>query len=429
MSTLPNDMAAERATLGAVLQGSRRGLEDVADTLRAGDFYQPRHEAIWDACMAVHRAGQRIDVPTVTAKLSRDLDRIGGPMYLVDLTSVDACPNPGQLAAYAQTVMDTALRRRLIEAATKVQQYAVDAEDPTEAALMAQQVVDDAATTARTESHGQTAGEAMAGTLDWLERDLAGIQTPWPDVDRLTHGIHNGQQLVIGARPGYGKSVVAKDLAVHVARMGFPVHFVSLEMSRPEIMTRIISGLGAVDLGRMIGRKMSEQDWQRVNDTYAKVADLPLVIDDEPTQTMAQIRARARATKRRLGGLGLVVVDYVQLVKPRDVRLPRQEQVSEMSRASKLMAKELQVPVVMLAQLNRSSADRADRLPLLTDLRESGSLEQDADQVWLLHRPDLVGNEDRLGELDVIVAKNRNGQTATAALAFQGHYSRAVSMV
>jgi replicative DNA helicase len=196
-------------------------------------------------------------------------------------------------------------------------------------------------------------------------------------------------------------------------------------------MARIIAGLGRIDLGRMLSRNMSEGDWAKVADAAGRLRDLPLYLDERPGQSMAQVRAAARQTQRRFGQpLGLVGIDYAQLVRPADQRLPRQEQVSQISRDTKLMAKEFHCPVMLLAQLNRANTQRSDHTPQVSDLRESGALEQDSDQVWLLHRPDQYdADTDRLGEVDLIVGKNRNGPfPLSIPLAFQGHYGRIVSL-
>jgi replicative DNA helicase len=417
----PQDVEAERALLACLLSGHPI-IDDVADMLQGRDFYSPHNESVWDACVAVHAAGGRVD------PLTLPLPAKARP-YVMELVTSDLAVVPVQAPSYAQKILDAALRRRMVEASQHIAQVAQSDMDPMDAAEDAKQTIEAATSQAGTEAHGVTAGEALAGALDWLEQDQSGVPTPWEDVDRLTHGMHDGQMVTIAARPGVGKSVVAKDLAVHTARRGLPVHLVTLEMSRNDYMARIISGVAKVDLGRMLARKMSEGDWQRVAEASDMVTKLPIYLDDRPAQSMAQIRAGARMTKRRMGGLGLVAIDYLQLVKPRDLRMPRQEQVAEMSRTCKLLAKELECPVVVLAQLNRGSAERTDKRPLLTDLRESGSIEQDSDQVWLLHRPDMYNPDERMGELDVIIAKNRNGAMATAALVFQGHYARAVSYV
>src|SRR5690606_35343276 len=252
--------------------------------------------------------------------------------------------------------------------------------------------------------------------------------TPWPDVDHQTNGLLEGQMITVAARPGHGKSLVAKDVALKTAMDGKGVHIATLEMSRQEYNARILAGVARIDLGRMMRREMRDDEWEKVSRASAKVNQLPLYLDDREVQTMATIRAAARSTARRFDGLGLIVIDYCQLVTPSDRRVPREQQVAEISRQTKLLAKELKCPVMLLAQLKRGNTLRTDRTPLVSDLRESGALEQDSDQVWLLHRPDQYG-EERLGEVDLIVGKNRAGPAPTTLpLAFMGHQGHIASL-
>lgn len=428
--TPPADHAAEQSVLGGMLQAAHV-IVDVSDMLRGQDYYQPAHETIHDAIMAVYGRRDPVDAVTVAAELGRrgDLQRVGGPLYLHTLMA--ACPVPANATYYAQQVLEAALRRRMIDAATKVRQIAENAEDVLQAAEDARQVVDEATASASTTEGGTTVTDGLEAALDWLETPPVGADTPWQDVNEITNGLLAGQMITVAARPGHGKSLVAKDVALFTARQGKPVHIATLEMSRNEYMARMLAGLARVDLGRMLRRQMSEGDWLKVAEASNVIRDLPLYLDDRESQTMAQIRAGARQTARRFGGqLGAIVIDYAQLVRPRDMRLPREQQVAEISRATKLLAKEHACPVMLLAQLNRGNTQRADHTPLVSDLRESGSLEQDSDQVWLLHRPDqYTSDTDRLGEVDLIVGKNRNGPApSTIPLAFQGHYARVVSL-
>lgn len=416
--------------LGAALIGSRQ-LQDAADMLQGRDFYEPRHELVWDACLAVHRSGRPVDAVAVMGQLGKDVDRVGGPVYLAELTGQDVSPNPGQMLAYAQQVLDAALRRRLQDAGSRVQQLALQHEDATQAAEDAQQIVAEAASQARTRECGVTVADALDAAVDWLETTPVGAETPWVDVNDRTNGLLAGQLITVAARPGGGKSLALKDAAVHTAKNGKPVHIATLEMSRNEYLARILASTARVDLGRMLRRQLSDNDWAKVATAMERVRDLPLYLDDRERQTMAQIRAAARQTQRRYGQtLGMIGIDYCQLVQPADRRVPREQQVAQISRDAKLMAKEFQCPVLLLAQLNRQGASRSDPTPMVTDLRESGSLEQDSDQVWLLHRPDMYGDEERLGEVDLIVGKNRNGPApVTIPLAFLGHYAQIASMV
>jgi len=257
-----------------------------------------------------------------------------------------------------------------------------------------------------------------------------GLSTGFADLDRfIGGGLQPGQFLLVAARPAVGKSCLALDIARSAAiRQQSAVVFFSLEMSKSEITMRLLASEAKVPLHLMRAGHMSEEDWTKLARRMAEIADAPLFIDDSPNLTMMEIRAKARRLKQR-HELKLVIVDYLQLMTSGRKVESRQQEVSEFSRQLKLLAKELEVPVVALSQLNRGPEQRNDKKPMLSDLRESGSLEQDPDIVVLIHREDLYDKEPpRAGEADLILAKNRNGPTGTATVAFQGHYSRFVDM-
>jgi replicative DNA helicase len=277
--------------------------------------------------------------------------------------------------------------------------------------------------------------DIMDGVLDEIEaignRDagLYGVPTGFADLDDLTNGLHNGQMVIVAARPAVGKSTLALDLcrSASIHHNQTSVIF-SLEMSRNEITMRLLSAEAKIPLNHMRNGHMTDDDWAKLARKMGEVSSAPLFIDDSPNMTMMEIRAKARRLKQR-HDLRLIVVDYLQLMTSGKKVESRQIEVSEFSRQIKLLAKELDVPVVALSQLNRGPEQRSDKRPMLSDLRESGSLEQDADMVILLHREDVYEKEStRPGEADLIVAKHRNGPTRDVVVAFQGHYSRFVDM-
>jgi len=417
-----HDDHAERALLACLLTGADL-LDDVAAIVQPRDMYQPRNEAVYLACLEVHGKGNRVDPVTLPVPQT-------ARAYVMELMSPDTPVTPAQAPHYAQAVADAAVRRRLVDAATRVTQLAQSDMDATQAALDAQQVMAEAADQAATTDETVVIGDAMSDAIDWLEHSPNGAATPWVDVNTATNGIYAGQMVTVAARPGHGKSLCLKDVGVFTAKQGRAVHIATLEMSRNEYMARILATEARVNLGNMLSRTMSDNEWERVAAASHRVRELPLYLDDRPSQSMAQIRAAARRTARRYNGeLGLVGIDYCQLVRAGDTRLPRQEQVAQISRDTKLMAKELATPVMLLAQLNRGNTNRTDHTPVPSDLRESGALEQDSDQVWLLHRPDQYGDGmDRMGEVDLIVGKNRNGPQTRVALAFRGHEAHMASM-
>lgn len=427
MTNPPQNTEAERAVLGAMLQAPHL-IDDLANELHGADFYHPRHELIWDAINAVYARGDRPDVLLVSQALGAQLSKVGGLPYLHDLTTIETIPVPAQAPHYATLVREKALARRLVEAGTKIRQQAESDGDIVEVVDQARKTLEDAlAETRRTET-GISAADLVTRTLDELESDHdPGIDTGWSDLDEVVNGLRPGQLVIVGARPSVGKSVIAANVAASACRAGTGVHFASLEMTRSEVMQRLFAAHATVDLGRLVNHKLTEGDWHNLARRSGDVTGWPMWIDDEQSQSLAQLRARARITAKRIP-LGMIVVDYLQLMAPRDRRVPREQQVGELSEGLKSLAKEMRVPVVALAQVNRGPADRQDKRPQMSDLRESGRIEADADHVWLLHRQDLVDPKSTTGDIEIIVAKNRNGVAGrTVTLGFQGHYSRAVS--
>jgi replicative DNA helicase len=421
MSRPAQNLEAERALLACLLMGSP-AVDDVAGMLQGRDFYEPRHESLYEACLRMRQSGARVDPVTLPVPAA-------ARPYVMELVAGQQHVHPGSALSYAEQVVDAALRRRLQEAATATIQLALEAEDAGHAASEAERLVTEAARQAGTREGGVLVGDGIDAAIDWLEHPNTGAPTPWADVNDKSNGLLPGSMVTVAARPGHGKSLCLKDVALFTARQGMGVHLATLEMSRNEYMARILCGLAKVPLSNMLKREMSDNEWTRVGEAAEVTRGLPLYLDDREDQSMAQIRAACRQTARRFGALGLIGIDYAQLVRPADRRLPREQQVAQISRDTKLLAKEFECPVLLLAQLNRGNTQRSDHTPLVSDLRESGALEQDSDQVWLLHRPDQYGDEMRLGEVDLIIGKNRNGPApVTLPLAFQGHYARIASL-
>ncbi|HET7661064.1 MAG TPA: replicative DNA helicase, partial [Oryzihumus sp.] len=278
-------------------------------------------------------------------------------------------------------------------------------------------------------------GDILEAAVDEIEHasgssgEMTGVPTGFTDFDALTNGLHPGQMIVVAARPAVGKSTWALDIARSAAIKHKQATVVfSLEMSRTEITMRLLSAEAGIQLQHMRKGTMRDEDWTRLARTMGEVSDAPLFIDDSPNMSLMEIRAKCRRLKQR-NNLRLVIIDYLQLMSSGKRVESRQQEVSEFSRALKLLAKELEVPVIALSQLNRGPEQRTDKKPQMSDLRESGSIEQDADMVILLHRESLYERESpREGEADLIVAKHRNGPTDTIVVAFQGHYSRFTNM-
>ncbi|MFI2753923.1 replicative DNA helicase [Cellulomonas sp. P22] len=431
----PQDVVAEQSVLGGMMI-SKDAIADVVEQIRGTDFYKPAHEAVYDAIIDLYGRGEPADAITVADELTKrgEMTRIGGAPYLHTLISM--VPTAANAGYYARIVRERAVLRRLVEAGTRIVQlgYATDGGDVDEIVNNAQAEVY-AVTERRTTEDYHRLGEVIGGTVDEIEaaghrgEGMIGVPTGFADLDRLTNGLHPGQMIVLAARPAIGKSTLGIDIARSAAiRHNKAAVVFSLEMSRNEITMRLLSAEARIHLQKMRSGQMGEEDWTKLAATMGKISEAPLFIDDSPNMSLMEIRAKCRRLKQR-HNLQLVVIDYLQLMSSGKRVESRQQEVSEFSRALKLLAKELEVPVIAISQLNRGAEQRTDKRPQMSDLRESGSIEQDADIVILLHREDAYEKESpRAGEADLIVAKHRNGPTDIITVAFQGHYSRFVDM-
>jgi len=432
----PQDLAAEQSVLGGMLL-SKDAIADVVESLRVADFYKPAHSLIFDAVLDLYAKGEPADPITVSADLDRtgQLARIGGAAYLHHLTST--VPTAANASYYAEIVGEKAILRRLVEAGTSIVQLGYGGAAGELGGGEVDQIVDRAqaelydVTERRISEDYVILDDLLQPTLDEIDAIAnnggmaSGVPTGYSDLDALTNGLHPGQMVIVAGRPGTGKSTVAMDIARSAAiKHKLTTVFFSLEMSRTDLTMRLLAAEAEIKFSQMRGGSMTDRDWQKIVKRMGQISDAPLFIDDSPNMTIMEIRAKARRLKQR-HDLKLIVVDYLQLMTSGKKVESRQQEVSEFSRQMKLLAKELEVPVVALSQLNRGPEQRMDKRPLLSDLRESGSLEQDADLVILVHRPDAWDSEDpRAGEADLIVAKHRNGETRTIPVAHQLHYSR-----
>jgi len=433
--TPPQDVAAEQSVLGGMLL-SKDAIADVVEELRANDFYRPSHELIYEAIIDLYGRGEPADAVTVAAELTKrgEMGRVGGAPYLHTLIS--SVPTAANAGYYARIVREQAVLRRLVEAGTRIVQlgYSTEGGDVDDLVDNAQAEVY-SVTERRTSEDYVPLRDAINPTMEEIEaaadrgEAMVGVPTGFADLDGLTNGLHPGQMIIVAARPAMGKSTFALDVCRAASiKNGLTSVIFSLEMGRTEITMRLLSAEAQVPLQNMRKGTMREEDWTRMATAMSKVSDAPLFIDDSPNMSLMEIRAKCRRLKQK-HDLKLVVVDYLQLMTSGKRVESRQQEVSEFSRALKLLAKEIEVPVIAVAQLNRGPETRTDKKPMMSDLRESGSLEQDADVVMLLHREDAYERESpRAGEADVIVAKHRNGPTDTIVVAFQGHYSRFVDM-
>jgi replicative DNA helicase len=431
----PHDLQAEESLLGAMLL-SRDAISAAVETCNTEDFYRPAHAHIFDAICSLYAQGEPADPVTVADELRRAdlLEAAGGPGNLVALQA--NTPAIANAAHYARIIQEHALLRRLIGVAGEIAEMGYALPDDVVATLdKAEAMVFDVAERRVTDSL-KPLRELLAASLDHLEAlynrgdSITGVATGYLDLDERLSGLQRSSLVIVGARPSMGKTAFALGAAAHAAMdKREPVLFFSLEMSHLELTQRLLCSEARVDSSRMRNGRLLQSDWPKVVAAMGKLGEAPLFIDDNPNLTVMEIRAKARRLKSR-EGLGLIVVDYLQLMSTKSSSPEyRQLEVSEVSRGLKILARELEVPVVALSQLSRALESRADKRPMLADLRESGSLEQDADVVLFIYR-DEVYNKDSpdKGSAEVIIAKHRNGPTGTVQLAFLDHFTRFANM-
>lgn len=428
----PQNVDAEMSVLGGMML-SKDAIADVIEILRSTDFYRPAHASVYDVVVELFGRGDPADAVTVGAELKRkgELERIGGLPYLHTL--VATVPTAANAAYYAGIVREQAQLRSLVEVGTRIVQlgYTTDGADVEGLVNLAQSEVF-AVSEQRNSTDYVTLEQVVPELYEELERNanrdggLDGVPTGFSELDAKLNGLRAGQMIIIAARPGGGKSTLAMDIcrscAVHNNKAAA---YFSLEMNRTELSMRLLAAESRVFLDRMIKGELETRDWQEIARTLDKISQAPLIVDDSPNMTMGEIRAKSRRMKQQFD-IQLIVIDYLQLLTSGGKSVEsRQQEVSEFSRSIKLLAKELEIPIVAVAQLNRDSEKRNDKRPQVADLRESGSLEQDADVVILIHREDMFNeNTEKQGMADIIIGKQRSGPTGIVELAFQGHFSR-----
>jgi replicative DNA helicase len=430
----PQDADAEQSVLGSMLI-SKDAIADVNEEITSTDFYKPAHETIYDAIVDLYGRGEPADPVTVSAELQRrgELQKVGGAPYLHTLSA--SVPIAANASYYATIVREKAILRRLVDAGTRIAQMGYAGEGDVDDTVDAAQQEVYAIGEKRQQEDYAPLSAIMESTLDEIEAissadgTTSGVPTGFADLDELINGFGGGQMIIVAARPAVGKSTLALDFCRAASiHNNLTSCFFSLEMSKSEITMRLLSAEAKIPLNSIRKGPMTDDDWNKLGPKMGQVSGAPMFIDDSPNMTMMEIRAKARRLKQR-HDLKLIVIDYLQLMTSGKKVESRQVEVSEFSRQIKLLAKELEVPIIALSQLNRGPEQRADKRPMMSDLRESGSIEQDADIVMLLHREDVYEKESpRAGEADIIVAKHRNGATRDIVVSFQGHYSRFVDM-
>ena len=421
----PHNVAAEESVLGAMLLKST-AIADAVQLVGVDDFYKPAHGHIFEAISSLYGAGQPVDPVTVAEELKRAglLEAIGGPAVLLSIQA--RTPAVSNAAHYAKIVEENALLRRLVSTASDIAELGYTPLDDVAKTLdVAESMIYDVAQRRVTDSMVELR-ELLDGTLDRLEslydrsESITGTPSGYHELDELMSGLQPSALIVVGARPAMGKTAFGLGAAANAAlKANKPVLYFSLEMSHIELTQRLLGSEGRIDATRLRNGQLNESDWSKLSKAMGRLAEAPLWIDDNPNLTIMEIRAKARRLKSKVGDLGLIVIDYLQLMSGRSNAENRQVEISEISRGLKILARELECPVMALSQLSRALEQRADKRPMLADLRESGAIEQDADVVMFLYRDEIYNADSPdKGTAEVIVAKHRSGPTGVCRLAF-----------
>ena len=434
--TPPHSFVAEQAVLGGLLLDSQ-SWDDVADVLRSEDFYRPDHRLVFEAIGQVAGAGKPADAVTVSEHLERigRLADAGGLSYLGTL--VRDTPTAANVRAYAGIVRERSLLRQLLKAGTDIAASVFNNEGETARELVEHaegRVFAIAEQGVRGARDGAVSVQSLMPALidqidEWHNNPggLRGLPTGFDEFDRKTGGLRPGDLVIVAGRPSMGKTTFAVNMAEFAALQGGvkeSVAIFSMEMPSEQLMTRMLSSIGRVSLGHIRSGQISDDDWPRITGAAGQLSEARIFIDETPALTPTELRARARRVHRE-HGLGLVVVDYLQLMQVPGNNENRATEIAEISRGLKALAKELRVPVIALSQLNRGVEQRVDKKPVMSDLRESGAIEQDADMILLIYREEVYDkNTTKKGIAEIDLAKHRNGETGTFLLTFQGQYSR-----
>ncbi|MEM6640130.1 MAG: replicative DNA helicase [Pseudomonadota bacterium] len=436
---LSND--AEVAVLGGLMLDSQ-GFEQVADVLTADDFYRQDHQLIFDAIGALSNTGETVDAITVAERLEKNgqLGDVGGLAYVASLAN--DTPSAANIRAYADIVRERSQLRALLRVGGEIATLATtnDGRTATELVDDAERRVFEIAESGQRRGSGfQPLRNILPATLERIDKlyesdgDVTGVSSGFNDFDKLTSGLQPGDLIIIAGRPSMGKTSLAINIAENAAVKpviqnrndeAVPVAVFSMEMPAEQLTFRLISSLGQVNQGQLRNGSFGEESWPRITNAVKWMSAAPIFIDDTPALSPTEVRARARRVLRE-HGLGLIVIDYLQLMQVAGSTENRATEISEISRGLKALAKELNVPVIALSQLNRSVEQRQDKRPVMSDLRESGAIEQDADVIAFIYRDEVYNKETpKKGIAEVIIAKQRNGPTGDISLVFQGQYTR-----
>ncbi len=432
--TPPQNIEAEQAVLGAIFI-EPESLTVASEFLIPEDFYRSSHQKIFSAMLKLSDQGKAIDVVTVTEELiaTEQLENIGGVSYLMELAN--AVPTAANVEYYARIVEEKSLLRRLIRTATEIAQEGYSREDEVESLLS------EAEKKIMEVSGRKSAGsfisikDVLVEAYDNIEKlanrqgDITGIPTGFTELDRMTAGFQRNDLIIVAARPSVGKTAFALNIAQNVAtKTDEVVAIFSLEMGAEQLVMRMLSSEGNINAQNLRTGDLSDEDWKKLTMAMGSLSNAQIYIDDTPGIRIAEMRAKCRRLKQERG-LGMILIDYLQLIQGDGKADNRQQEVSEISRSLKALARELEVPVIALSQLSRSVEQRQDKRPMMSDIRESGSIEQDADIVAFLYRDDYYDKEtENKNIIEIIIAKQRNGPVGTVQLAFAKEYSKFVNL-
>ncbi|MBE7016051.1 MAG: replicative DNA helicase [Ruminococcaceae bacterium] len=431
---LPHSLEAEKAVIGCIMQDNK-ALAASAEIVKADDFYFDANREIYAISMELFNENTPVDVVTVSDRLTRydKLDAVGGVAYLTSLMmSITTTEN---VVYYAKIIREKSVLRRLSKTATAINSIAVAQDTETETVLeRATQMIIDVVSEQGKGEIVPVSDIIMEAYQEMVENSsnpnkLTGVPTGFDELNRRCGGFHGGEFILIAGRPGMGKSSFAVNIAEHVAiSEGKTVAVFNLEMPKEAVLKRILCSQAYIDSSKLITGKMEGEDWARLGKVLDKIASAPLYIDDSSVVTVSEIRAKCQRLKQTRG-LAMVVIDYLQLMQGSGRNESRQQEISDISRSLKIMAKELGVPVVALSQLSRASESRQDKRPMLSDIRESGAIEQDADMVIFLYRDEYYNKEtEDKGLAEVILAKHRAGETGMFKLGWKGQYTKFINI-
>ena len=431
---MPNNLEAEESVLGACFL-SKYALQKATESLLPESFYSEKNAKIFTAMMDLAEEKTPIDLTTITSHLKKknELNEVGGVEYLTEI--LNFVPTASNVDYYIQNVEETAILRRLIETANDIATEGYKTDETVNEILDSSEKKILSIVKNRKSSEFRSIKDVLLKTQSDLERlsenksEITGLATGWYDLDKLTTGLHPNEFIIIAARPAMGKTAFALNLATHAAMtQDKSVAVFNLEMSAEQLAMRILSSLGQLEGFKLRTGNLMNNDWKRINEAVSQLSNTNLVIDDTPGITIGEIRAKCRRLASSEKGLSLVIIDYLQLISGgKNYGANRQQEVSDISRSLKTLAMELNVPIIALSQLSRSVEGREDKRPLMSDLRESGSIEQDADIVAFLYRDDYYNKEARTEDntsiSELIIGKHRNGPTATIELLFKKNTS------